>query len=130
MTTVELNKEIVDLLSKVKKHLRDKHQVAISLADPEVLNKLVALRELPDPLFQGMLHYLMALIGPEWSAKISSSPSTETVQSNSVSTTAKKFFSSYRGATVAATHDSQQNPPAGEAKKKPVRYYRGQPIYD
>ena len=67
---VKFNKEMVDLLSKVKKHLRDKHQMAISFADPDVLDKLVALRDLPDPLLQGMLRYLMAMAGPEWTARL------------------------------------------------------------
>ncbi len=105
MASNEYSKEMVDLLMRMKKHLRSKYGITIALADSNLLDKLVELRHLDDPLLQGMLGYLMALAGPEWSQRIQEpkNPGTDEPESPS------------------------QAPP--EAERKPVRFYRGQPIY-
>lgn len=133
MATVEFSKEMVDLLTKVKRHLRDKYQISISLADPQVLERLLEVRHINDPLLQGMIRYLMALAGGDWSRRhegkgsgAEPNPPLPGVKQ------AKKMFGLYRGSTVDATGqspaDGGQLPPAD--RKKPVRYYRGQPVYD
>jgi len=126
MAITKLNKEMVDLLTKVKKHLREKHQISISLADPDVLDKLVELRGLPDALLQGMLYYLMALAGPEWSAKINRPPATGTAPASAEEHREKKLFS-FRQSNTETAAPAQET---ADTQKKPVRYYRGQPIYD
>lgn len=154
MATVILNKEMVDLATKIKKHLRDKYDITVSLADPMLMDKLVELRNLDDTLLQGMLRYLMALAGDEW-VKQYSGASPEAPPPVNDSKGLKRLFEVYRGkalrdpaeeelgdpesrkkkaadAMYRGNHpgedsEAEEKPPE---KKKPVRYYRGQPIYD
>jgi hypothetical protein len=139
MATNELSKEMVDLVMKVKRHLRDNYEITIALADPQLFDKLIALKNVDDTLLQGMLRYLMALAGPEWTAKyegLAAAP--EAIPAANDSKSIKKFFSFYRGKPIpAADGEKTGSEPATEegdgdraATKTPVRYYRGQPIYD
>ncbi len=110
MASNEYSKEMVDLLMRMKKHLRSKYGITIALADSNLLDKLVELRHMDDPLLQGMLGYLMALAGPEWSERLKA-PREEDQES----------------ASTFSEEEETSAPPAEE--KKPIRYYRGQPIY-
>ena len=133
MATVQFNKEMVDLLTKVKRHLRDNYQITISLADPQVLERLLEVRHIDDPLLQGMIRYLMALAGGDWPGRYE----VQGGQGDPAAPLAGKKqagrrFARYRGspteATESATESGQR--PAPERSGKPVRYYRGQPVYD
>lgn len=161
MATNELSKEMVDLASKIKKHLRSNYQITIALADPELLDKLVELKSIDDPLLQGMLRYLMALAGPEWTAKLNKTDTDTGAQETPEADQPgglKKYFALYRGKPVSHAEQPKGDPEAHKAReaearyrgnppaekeepgsegeetadkpKKPVRYYRGQPIYD
>lgn len=138
MATTALTKEMVDLIAKIKKHLRDKYQISIALADPLLMDKLVELRTIEDPLLQGMLRYLMALAGGDWSAKFdgrTEQPEEEKSPIEPAMSQAKKLFGRYRGHSgdmpvkaPGTSEASGEAVAADSAPKKPVRYYRGQPI--
>ena len=148
----EMNKETVDLVMKIKKHLRDKYDMSIALADPELLDKLVKLKNMDDAVLQGMLSYLMALAGPEWTARFNGENATPSPPEPGAEK--KRIFGLYRGKSTSTKegaksgktdqerraetlyrgkHRGESEKPADEPPKKerkPVRYYRGQPIYD
>jgi len=63
MAHTGLSKEMIDLAMKIKKHVRTKYDITVTLADPELLDKLIRLKNIDDPVLQGMLSYLMALAG-------------------------------------------------------------------
>lgn len=142
MATVEFSKEMVDLLTKIKKHLREKSQISISLADPQVLDKLVELRTINDPLLQGMIRYLMALAGQDWPAKYEGTWIPPEAPSHGAGEAGiKKLFNRYLNHPVQVEQDKQADTstPEGSSwasdapqppERKPVRYYRGQPVYD
>ena len=48
----QLNKDMVDLAMKIKKHLRDRHGISIALADPDLLDKLMKLKTVDDPAME------------------------------------------------------------------------------
>ena len=58
MAHTDLSKDMVDLVTKIKKHVREKYGISLALADPELLDKLVKLKNIDDPMLQGMLSYL------------------------------------------------------------------------
>lgn len=122
MATVEFTKEMVDLLTKIKKHLRDKYGIAVSLADPQVLERLLEIRHINDQLLQGMIRYLMALSGGDWPARYENRTTPEPEPKPPVPGVkpAKKAFGFYRGSNVAPKEESGDKP--SEEKKKPVRY--------
>jgi len=141
MATTEFTKEMVDLLTKIKKDLREKYDISIAFADPLLLDKLAELRNLKDPLLQSMIRYLMALAGGGWTAKYEGTVVEEPPQPTRIEPTlkgAKKLFGLYRGHSGEISKintDSDNEVPAAmetaaPEKKKPTRYYRGQPIYD
>lgn len=126
-------KEMVDLLMRVKKHLLSHQQVSIRLSDPLLFDKLVRMHVKDDALLQGMLQYLMALAGPEWSQLYASGDAGRA--GRSAEQGARGFFR--RGAAFLSGHGEYAPPPAPDSgpalptsERKPVRYYRGQPIYD
>ncbi|MGD9662970.1 MAG: hypothetical protein AB7U63_17065 [Porticoccaceae bacterium] len=140
MATTEFTKEMVDLLTKIKKHLRDKYDISIAFADPLLLDKLAELRDIKDPLLQGMIRYLMALAGGDWPTKYEGTRNQEQPQPPKIEPAlkgAKKLFGLYRGHSgdlsktdaESGSEDAATESPEPE-KKKPTRYYRGQPIYD
>lgn len=145
------SKEMVDLLMRIKKHLISHQEIAIRLSDPRLFDKLVELHPEDDPLLQGMLQYLMVLAGPEWSqiysnGGVQGGSRTQNVAHDSFGKSLlKKSASLYRGLAAGHEHDAghserpQGYPPetdtsaagASEEKpRKPVRYYRGQPVQD
>lgn len=146
----ELTKEMVDLIMKIKKHLKSEYQITIALADPELLGKLVKLKNMDDRVLQGMLTFLMALAGPEWSARFSQQ--NEPPAPSEPSAEKKRLFGFYRGKpsstsddihghkSEAAKHDEtlyrgshlgdETAPQEEPVKPRPVRYYRGQPVED
>jgi|GEM_PF-1527731 len=142
------SKEMVDLLMRIKKHLLTHQELAIRLSDPHLFDKLVELHPHDDPLLQGMLQYLMVLAGPEWSQIYSSGgvqgvsrPHNTSLDSLGKSLL-KKSASLYRG--LAAGHEHEETPSvtphepqadtpqaasdSEDKPRKPVRYYRGQPV--
>lgn len=138
------SKEMVDLLMRIKKHLLSHQGIAIRLSDPKLFDRLVQIHPKDDPLLHGMLQYLMALAGPEWSQIYGAGLSqgrpappqgaSETLGKSLL----QKGASLYRGLTAHPELEekapSAPPPPGpqGEEPKtaKPVRYYRGQPIQD
>ena len=148
----DLNKEMVDLVMKIKKYLREKYDIAIALADPELLDKLVKLKNMDDPVLQGMLSYLMALAGSEWSDRFEAEDSISSAPEPGAEK--KKLFGRYRGKSVSTRGEEKSLKSAAEKhaetryrgqrpheedkqgeeepqkERKPLRYYRGQPIYD
>ena len=149
MAEHELNKEMVDLAIRIKKHLRDHYQISIALADPDLLDKLMKLRNADDPVLQGMLSYLMALAGPGWNARFKAAESSPAIEAGAER---KRLFGLYRGKSIAGREDgtprktaeekqaetryrghqpaAEEEPKEPRQDRKPVRYYRGQPIYD
>lgn len=143
-------KEMVDLLIRVKKHLLNHQQVAIRLSDPTLFDKLVMIHPKDDPLLLGMIQYLMALGGPEWTQIYASQGAAGAASSSGAGSAEhgargllKRGASLYRGmvngyhqdeppadATVASYATQPAAEPETGEERKPVRYYRGQPVYD
>lgn len=115
------NKEIVDLLLKIKRHLKTQGGTEVKVSDPRLLEKLAVVEMDGDTLLKSMVNYLMALAGDDWTRYLDfcqhqGSPG-------------KKSSSSHllRG---AAREKNQDNVSTTNEKPKTVRYYRGQPIVD
>jgi hypothetical protein len=143
-------KEMVDLLIRVKKHLLNHQQVAIRLSDPSLFDKLVKIHPKDDPLLLGMIQYLMALGGPEWTQIYNSQGAAGDAPGQSTASAdhgarglLKRGASLYRGMINGHHHDGPASADVGERpappppaepeateQRKPVRYYRGQPVYD
>ncbi len=143
-------KEMVDLLMRIKKHLLSHQQVAIRLSDPSLFDKLVKIHPKDDPLLHGMLQYLMALGGPEWSQIYSQmeqgggGPQGGPSADKGAMGLLKRGASLYRGMIHSHGQESETASPTETApdagtepanqpasgERKPVRYYRGQPVYD
>ena len=138
-------KEMVDLLMRIKKHLSSQQELAIRLSDPHLFDKLVALHPNDDPLLQGMLQYLMVLAGPEWTQIYNNGGAQSGFRPNNTQDSfgkslMKKSVSLYRELAAAGHEhqtgqgehpqaDTQSATGASEDKpRKPVRYYRGQPV--
>ena len=124
---VQCNKEMVDLLMRMKKHLKAHHQVSLNMSDPDVMTNLLKLATVKDDVLQGMMQYLMALAGGDWNRRY-------LVAANKAKSGAagKGFAERFRdkmleGTSADASVASAATPPPGQAAK--VRYYRGQPVY-
>ncbi|MBV1899432.1 MAG: hypothetical protein KUG63_08690 [Cycloclasticus sp.] len=124
-----LDRKSVKLIFKIKKHLQATHQIAISIANPDLLSQLIEMSQLDDAIFQDMLADLKVLIGPE---KVAALESQEQSISNkeAVTTDVEQSATStlmYRGQKVKA--DVIINP-MGKPKEKSRRMYRGHPVDD
>jgi hypothetical protein len=116
----------VDLATKIKRHLRDKYQITISLADPMLLDKMTELREMDDPLLQGMIRYLMAMAGDDWVAKYEGNvpdPTPNVKDSKGL----KKLFEVYRGNALRDPEKEELGDPESRKKKAEQALYRGNP---
>ncbi|HEY8386316.1 MAG TPA: hypothetical protein VIK82_08875 [Porticoccaceae bacterium] len=133
-------KEMVDLLMRVKKHLHSHQQVSIRLSDPALFDKLVKMHSRDDPLLESMLQYLMALAGPDWSQRYASTRAGGGGQGAvQDSKPGGKGLFRLRETFFAERSEVRSQPPpppdpvvtvAEAGERKPVRYYRGQPVYD
>jgi hypothetical protein len=129
MATVILNKEMVDLATKIKRHLRDRYQINITLADPMLIDKLTELRSVNDPLLQGMLKYLMAMAGEEWVRKYNGEgghPPPESRDSRGL----KRLFEVYRGKALRDPAEEELGDPESRKSKSRSTLYRGKPPGD
>lgn len=131
-TGVQCTKEMVDLLMRIKKHLKVHHHYSLNLSDDNVMTGLLELASVKDDLLQGMIQYLMALAGREWSDRYlsaatgkGSSPSTLRAFTSRL----KERMLADTGMNKASLHE--EAPPVGlaETATRAVRYYRGQPVY-
>jgi len=125
-TGILCNKEMVDLLMRVKRHAKAHHNITVNMSDRDLMVKLMDMAAIKDDLLQGMLQYLMVLAGGDWSTRYNREVSGKPKES-SVMEFAHKVKESIlkdTGALSSAVISS----PAEEASAK-VRYYRGQPIY-
>ena len=141
MAHTDLSKEMVDLVMKIKKHLRAEHDISVALADPDLLNKLVELKNVDDPVLQGMLSYLMALAGKEWNKRYQAQD-TPPAEQPAPPAGKRKLFARYRSSNASSGEESENKSPAPREKapaptedgqneeRKPIRYYRGQPVYE
>lgn len=115
---VVCSKEMVELLMKIKKHLKTNHGQSISMSDSNVMNKLLDLVSLQDAMLQSMIQYFMVLAGPEWSKAYDKRLGSGMAKESSI----KNFAGKVKDALAS-------EPPANDDRGAPVRYYRGQPIY-
>lgn len=115
---VVCSKEMVELLMKIKKHLKTNHGRSISMSDNDVMNKLLDLVSLQDSLLLSMVQYFMVLAGPEWSKAYDRRAGAASGKESSL----KSFAGKVKEALAA---EAAVDPEKGA----PVRYYRGQPIY-
>jgi hypothetical protein len=113
------NKEMVDLLMKIKRHLKSAHNISISMSDRNLMVGLLELANLEDDLFQGMLQYLMVLAGGDWNQRYTNmSGSRKRASRPSIANKVKESILSHDVKAKVA--------PVPQGAK--VRYYRGQPI--
>jgi hypothetical protein len=124
------SKEIVDLLMRIKKHLKVEHGTEVKLSDTRLLDKLAVFKAEDDQLLKGMLSYLMALAGPEWTRYYEKNQKKD--KSSAVGDVVKKTMTFYRGAAVETEEKSDNASTSSDTieERKPIRYYRGQPIYE
>ena len=130
---VQCNKEMVDLLLKLKKHLKVHHQIALSMSDDNVMERLLALATVKDDVLQGMVQYLMALAGGDWHRRYMAATQGEQPAASPVKSAGEKFRDRLLADTAlgGGARSRQPAPPADDAPEggRIVRYYRGQPIY-
>lgn len=128
-TGVLCNKEMVDLLMRIKRHAKASYGISISMSDRDLMIKLLEMGSLKDDLLQGMLQYFMALAGGDWAsryARVAQLPS----KAGSVQVFAQKVKDSLLKDVVAAADGAAPAVPAGHSGEQgKVRYYRGQPVY-
>lgn len=116
-TGISCNKEMVDLLMRIKRHAKSGHGVSVNMSDKNLMEKLVSMATIDDDLLQGMLQYFMVLAGGSWSKRYDRARGTEV---SHMETFARRVKEAVVTAPPAV-------PAAGSGRK--VRYYRGQPIY-
>ncbi|MGD9662838.1 MAG: hypothetical protein AB7U63_16375 [Porticoccaceae bacterium] len=119
------NKEMVDLLMRVKRHAKAHHNITLNMSDRDLMVKLVDMAAIKDDLLQGMLQYFMVLAGGDWSARYGRAAHTKPKES-SVLEFAQKVKDSLLKDTGGLSSAVMAQPAADSVK---VRYYRGQPIY-
>jgi len=124
-----LDRKSVKLIFKIKKHLQVTHQIAISIADPDLLSQLIEMSQLDDAVYKDMLADLKVLIGAE---KVAALESQEQSISNKEAVTTELEQSStstlmYRGQKVKADVIID---PMDKPKEKSRRMYRGHPVDD
>ena len=126
---------MVDLLMRIKKHLKFNNHYSLNLSDDNVMTGLLELSSVKDDLLQGMIQYLMALAGREWSDRYLSAtrkgspPSSIKAFASKVKEKMMADISFSTTATKApASLESAPARMAGTATRV-VGYYRGQPVY-
>ena len=125
---VQCNKEMVDLLMRMKKHLKIHHQVALNLSDRNLLDGLLKLATVEDDILQGMMRYLMALAGGDWNDRYLAAAGKTAAPSLS-KTLVGKLKAKKRPSKAEVQVDTVHTVNAAMAAERPVRYYRGQPVY-
>lgn len=116
------SKEMVELLMKIKKHLKANHGQSISMSDSNVMNRLLDLASVQDPMLQSMVQYFMVLAGSDWSKAYEKRAGIASSKGSSLKSFAGKV-------KEALASEAAANADEFGVGKRPVRYYRGQPIY-
>ncbi|MCK9505486.1 MAG: hypothetical protein M0Q95_15055 [Porticoccaceae bacterium] len=123
-TGILCNKEMVDLLMRVKRHTKANHNITLNMSDRDLMVKLVDMAAIKDDLLQGMLQYFMVLAGGDWSARYGRAANSK-AKENSVMEFAQKVKDSLLKDSGTLSSAVMAQPTPASAK---VRYYRGQPI--
>jgi hypothetical protein len=118
------NKEMVDLLMRIKRHAKARHGVTVNMSDREVMLRLLEMAGIDDSVLQGMLRQLMALAGADWSQRYARALGAGSGENSSLQGFARKVKESLLK-DMGGDSDALAIAPEGGA----VRYYRGQPIH-
>ena len=123
-TGVQCNKEMVDLLMRIKKHLKSRHGISLNLSDPHLMTGLLELATVSDQVLQGMIRYLMALAGDNWNRRYLAAA--KRVQPRSVE---KSLAETLRDRVLEGTAADPAIAAPASPQGARVRYYRGQPVH-
>lgn len=127
---VQCNKEMVDLLLRLKKHLKTRYQTALSMSDNNLMEQLLKFAKVKDENLQEMMQNLMEMAGDEWIARyleaahgIKPSPSKKSL----TGILRDRFLSDT--AIKSANYPLEANLDSESEFQGKDRLYRGRPVY-
>lgn len=113
------NKAMIEIVYEVRRRVPSNLKPAIKLANPELLNELIAYYQTAnDAILKALIKELMVLAGPEWESEL--------ISSNIYDQEKKHRVKSYRG-SVSIEEIPNVNPAIIEVNV-PELIYRGQVV--